>query len=801
MSEDNEIHAETESEDGGIALSTGECSDEMETGHESAPTSASQSPIQPAISTAPTVSLGWLASMGDGAIASHPSSGAQPTENVAAGGTLMSLPSILGLDGIAGHDPSLSPMSPNEASFAEALSGELLNMPATTSLPVEEDTANPPSEPLGTPQAFPTSTPTPLQPSAAQAGDTSVEVNNIGPSQGSDQHVTNEHAIISLPTLTDVFGSEFLNQTTTSSHAQATNNATLQDLQEDYADFWDDMEDSIRNLQCDSFFNHWKAMYDQGVPGYPRISELANHPQKIQRRDKVLAEDLNPKKPDPPDLQGIHWSRFQTTKNEAREVRRMTYSNHINEFEDPTYNPRFVSNIGTFGSREYKIKFSDKIMPSTELYYDFRETNMRFQGYISHFQLRHNLFASSKNALIYTRRPNRGYGYGAYVDHGDNIEARIMCFNPETSADECVMDFTKRITRDTQKVFRPSTLNAGNGVLVVGSFEGAYAMKPLSASFESKPVTGVVTHGGTDGSINHIQSFLDRRSGLPQVAFSSNDRSIRILDCTTNKNVNVHEFPYPVNSSATSPDGRMRLLVGDDCVPLVANAETGEVITKLHGHTNFGFACDWASDGVTMATGHQDGFVRVWDARSLRQSVHAIPMEMAGSRTLQFSPLGSGGRVLVIAEPGDFVHVVNAQTFESKQVIEFFGEIAGISMPPDGSSLYIANQDPRYGGLMEFERTWRSTPQDCQLPQERPAQGIDAGFWETMKVISCFVNSENRKDGADKQNIAERWLQFNTWKKPTVDWLPDSDLDEDPRVMLPPTGRHRRGLGLKDVTI
>jgi len=811
MSAKSDMHTETESEDGGVALLMGESSDDMDTDNESAPTSASQSPIELAASSSSAAEIAPQ-SLAEAAITFH-SSQAQSVGGIASGASLALLSSPWTSQDHIPQTLHTDPVGSSDDSFAQALSAELVNVPPNPSYPQHEDVISPADESLDTPYVLSTSTPTQPQSSEVHGGTAALGANAGGLWQASNLHAPYHHTITvsdlqdpfagnSSPTLTDVFGSESFTQSTGQVQAQGSLELGSPDGEEGYAEFWDAMQESVRNLECDGFFSYWKQMYAIGKWDLPPISELAMTLEKVQRRDKILAEDLDPQNLDLPDFQGIHWSRFQTTKEVAREVRRRTYTNHVNEVDIPTYyTSSLVSNPGAFGSRFYKMKFSNETMPSTDRHFDFRETNMKFKSYVSHFQLRHSLSASSKNALFHTLKPEIGFDYGAYVPLDKYIDAKISCFNPETSTSECVMDFSKRVDINSSRLFRPSTLNAGNGVLVVGSFEGTYAMKSLSATFEAKPTMGVVTESGPEGSTNHIQNYPDRRSGLPQVAISSNDRTIRILDCTTNKFVGVQHYPYAVNCSTISPDGRLRLLVGDDCLPIVANAETGEEITRLQGHTNFGFACDWAQDGVTMATGHQDGFVRVWDARNLSQSTHSIPMEMAGSRTLQFSPVGSGKRVLVIAEPGDFVHIVDAQTFQSKQVIEFFGDISGISMPPDGSSLYIANNDPRYGGLMEFERSWGSSVRDFQPPRKRPARGIDEEYWTAMKGISSLVDSENRRDGMERPNLAERWLGFNTWRSPTFDWLPDEDLDDDPRVVRSRAHRNRHGLGPRDLTV
>lgn len=451
----------------------------------------------------------------------------------------------------------------------------------------------------------------------------------------------------------------------------------------------DDLEDNNNNFSVCFFLYYWKQMYMRRNPDYPPISQLANERAKIKRPDKITTNDR-----EQCDYQGIHWSRYQITQQKAREVRRMTYKNLTN----------LVPPEQNFATKAFKAKFPGTVIPSSDCYFRFNEMDMKRRPHFSHFQLRHNLAATSKNAIFYTNRPQQHDAVSAW-DAFRSQHKTIVCFNPETGTEECAMDVKKRYNKDAPKICKIHTLTAGNGVLVAGSFEGVYAMKSLSADFESAPVIGTIGTGG-DVSTNHIHTHLDRQSGLPRVVFDSNDRSVRILDCTTSNWVACHNYPYQVNCSTTSPDGRLRLLNGDDCKPIVANAETGKTLAKLPGHNDFGFACDWAPDGITMATGHQDGLVKVWDARKLNQSIATIAMEQAGCRSLHFSPLGSGKRVLVLAEPADFVHIVDGQTFESKQTIDFFGEISGISMPPDGSKLYIANADAKYGGLMEFERSW-----------------------------------------------------------------------------------------------
>ena len=500
----------------------------------------------------------------------------------------------------------------------------------------------------------------------------------------------------------------------------------------------DDFQDSNYS-SVSSFLYYWKQMSMSHKPDYPCISQLANERSKIKRPDKVTARDC-----EQCDLQGIHWSRYQTTKQEAREVRRMTYKNLRN----------LVQADQNFATKGFKARFPGAVLPSSDYYFRFKEMDMKRTPDFAHFQLRHNLCATSKNAIFYTNRPPRHDAVSVW-DAWKSQHKTIVAFNPETGTEECAMDVEKRYNKGDPKIANIHTLTAGNGVLVAGSFEGVYALKSLSASFESAPAIGTIATGG-DVSTNHIHTHLDRQSGLPRAIFGSNDRTVRILDCVTGSWLACHRYPYQVNCSITSPDGRLRLINGDACEPIVANAETGETLAELPGHMDYGFACDWAPDGITMATGHQDGLVKVWDARRLSEPIQTIAMEQAGCRSLQFSPLGSGKRVLVLAEPADFVHIVDAQTFESKQTVDFFGQISGISMPLDGSKLYIANADANFGGLLEFERSW-----DSSKYNRRPFRVLN---WEREhdEMVDCIVDGVQLGEGLvrTEEEFYHEWIML-----------------------------------------
>jgi WD40 repeat protein len=254
-----------------------------------------------------------------------------------------------------------------------------------------------------------------------------------------------------------------------------------------------------------------------------------------------------------------------------------------------------------------------------------------------------------------------------------------------------------------------STLAAGHDILVAGGFCGEYSLVNLRSHKDTKHTEGLLTDE-INSITNHVQVHLSRSSSLPVAAFASNDMSFRLLDVNTNQFITEHKYDQATNCSAISPDQRLRVMVGDTRQVMICNSDTGEILQSLDGHRDFGFACDWADDGWTVATGNQDMQIKIWDARKwtssagAAQPVATISAEMGGVRKLQFSPLGSGKRVLVAAEPADFVSVIDAQTFATKQTLNFFGEIGGVDFTNDGQDLMVANCDSMRGGIMQYER-------------------------------------------------------------------------------------------------
>ncbi|KAI1208890.1 YVTN repeat-like/Quino protein amine dehydrogenase [Annulohypoxylon truncatum] len=405
------------------------------------------------------------------------------------------------------------------------------------------------------------------------------------------------------------------------------------------------------------------------------ITLRANSPVPLFREIRRLARECPPRveykelRGDDYDFQGISWRKLGVTRNIARRRRMATFHNYVN---------RSASDVWHKGS-------SDRLLPPVENYFRYKSMDIRRDVRLLHFQLRNILGVASRTRIFYP-------SFTTVKEH-----------DPTTGKDKTAMRF------ENQTGACVSTLTANEDILIAGGFYGTYQYRNLNSKLGVDSHEGQLTNHNS-GITNHVQLHSSRHSSTPLAAFASNDFGFRMVDLSMNKITSEIMYDFAMNCSALSPDMRLRVIVGDHENVLITDAESGEILQNLEGHKDFGFACDWAPDGWTVATGNQDKTIRIWDARKWKnsngeaQSIAVVRSEMAGARSLRFSPLGSGKRILVAAEEADFVTLVDAQTFSTRQTFDIFGELGGVAFANGGHDLIALSCDLSRGGVMHLER-------------------------------------------------------------------------------------------------
>ncbi|KAM5373863.1 hypothetical protein ACJZ2D_006825 [Fusarium nematophilum] len=426
------------------------------------------------------------------------------------------------------------------------------------------------------------------------------------------------------------------------------------------------------NLGLVAFLGHWAQQARIDSPLSP-MRARAPCPEEIRRQAHAHINDIkySDLRGDDFDFQGMDWASMGTTRRCARKKRGATYKNYVNKE----------------GSDKWSPHMTDVNIPPRESFLRFKKYLVRQDVYLAHFQLRSILACPSQTQAYYpgARGVNR--------------------INPVSGKTEVALN--NSVATGLGALI--STLDANHGLLMAGTFNGEYYLKNLESEDKKTYSDGQITQS-IGGITNHVQIHMPRRSSSPVAAISSNDEGFRVMDLATEKFVMQTRYRFPLNCSRISPDGRLRVMVGDDFKVIITDADTGEIQQELTGHRDYGFACDWSDDGWTVATGFQDKGVKIWDARhwcnsrGISTPLCTIRSEMAGVRNLRFSPVGSGPRVLVAAEEADYVNIINAQTFAKKQTVDIFGEIGGVAFTNDGQDLNVLVSDHHRGGLLQLER-------------------------------------------------------------------------------------------------
>ncbi|CAF2245600.1 unnamed protein product [Brassica napus] len=376
--------------------------------------------------------------------------------------------------------------------------------------------------------------------------------------------------------------------------------------------------------------------------------------------------------PNRKDIQGISWDKLSLTREEYRKSRLQSYRNYEN-----------IPNSGEASGKD--CLDSEK----GSSFYMFKKNFRSVTPTILHFQLRELVWATS-NHDVYLMCNNSITHWSTLTSSRDEVLDLAGLVTPSEEHPGSLLEgFSKT---------QVSSLAVKDGMVVAGGFSGELICKHL----DRPGVSFCYRLTSEENAITNSVNIHRNSSGALHFMASSNDGGVRNFDMETYQLVQHFHYPWPVNHSSVSPDGKLVTILGDDPDGLLVDSNNGETVGRLYGHLDYSFASAWHPDGVTFATGNQDKTCRVWDVRNLSKSVAVLKGNLGAIRSIKFS---SDGQYMAMAEAADFVHIYNTNTgYMKEQEIDFFGEISGISFSPDTESLFIGVYDRSYGSLMEFAR-------------------------------------------------------------------------------------------------
>ena len=144
-------------------------------------------------------------------------------------------------------------------------------------------------------------------------------------------------------------------------------------------------------------------------------------------------------------------------------------------------------------------------------------------------------------------------------------------------------------------------------------------------------------------------------------------------------------------SVAWSPDGTRIATGDDDGTVRVWDAATGEPLRALTGHTKSVSSVAWSPDGTRIATGDDDGTVRVWDAAT-GEPVRALTGHTRSVRSVAWSP--DGTRIATSGDDDGTVRVWDAATGEPVRALTGHTKsVFSVTWSPDGTRIATGGVD------------------------------------------------------------------------------------------------------------
>ena len=182
-----------------------------------------------------------------------------------------------------------------------------------------------------------------------------------------------------------------------------------------------------------------------------------------------------------------------------------------------------------------------------------------------------------------------------------------------------------------------------------------------------------------------------------------------------------------ISEIAYSPDGTL-LAVASSIGIWIYDAQTGEALDLLTGHTDGVWSVAFSPDGNTLASGSYDDTVRLWDANTGRH-LRTLTGHTHRVESVAFSP---DGNTLASGSYDDTVRLWDANTGRHLRTLTGHTDRVGsVAFSPDGNTLASGSWD---GTVL----LWELAP--APLESEKTAEDInaDGGREYPRSRISCF---------------------------------------------------------------
>ena len=168
-------------------------------------------------------------------------------------------------------------------------------------------------------------------------------------------------------------------------------------------------------------------------------------------------------------------------------------------------------------------------------------------------------------------------------------------------------------------------------------------------------------------------------------------RSARIWDANTGQSVReLQGHTGAVTSAVFSPDGKLIVTASGDGTARIWDASTGQSVRELRGHTSDVFSAAFSPDGKHIVTASHDNSARVWDAGT-GQGVQELRGHTRSVTSAVFSP---DGKLIVTGSGDNTARIWDASTGQSvRELRGHTDNVSSAEFSPDGKLIVTSSFD------------------------------------------------------------------------------------------------------------
>ncbi|XP_020187902.1 uncharacterized protein [Aegilops tauschii subsp. strangulata] len=291
------------------------------------------------------------------------------------------------------------------------------------------------------------------------------------------------------------------------------------------------LNDDLEDLQDDRFDSD----------GFGVSGSRDGHPSSPNKHknDTSAVEYRNGK-----DMQGIPWERLKYSRDQYRKMRLKHYKNYEN----------LARSHQGFDMECKQVETNDK-------FYDFCFNTRLVKPTIVHFQLRNLVWATSKHD-VYMAQNNSVMHWSSLLQRGTEVLHVAGQVVP------------KQKTHGARTLSRVqiSTMALKDNLMVAGGFRGELIFK-----YVDKPGVAFCTNAADNkNSVTNAVDVYESPSGATRVTAANNDCTVKFLDAERCSLLSRFTFPWSVNNTSVSPDGKLLAVLGDSSDCVITDAQSGD---------------------------------------------------------------------------------------------------------------------------------------------------------------------------------------------------------------------------------